>query len=515
MNWRDVEKMLCDRAEEVARYLLPNGKRDGEEWVCGDIDGKPGKSFKVNIGSKAGLHCDFAGNHGGPTFMALWCSVRQAPFKDAITEAKKFLGLRDDWESRFSKRGGVAGAQSRRQDYEPMGGTPSATAGETPATTGKFDAASLKNFKALEEGGAVHRYLTQVRGFEDGTLWTYRIGETLDGRGIVYPYFVTPTDEESETQPKYYEREASWLKFELLERKDGKKVEWTTRGPEKCLFGKALVPKSARSIVITEGEKDAMAWGQYGQWAVSVPFGAKWRGQDKHKPSPNREWIDRDYEWLTQFETIYVCFDSDAAGRKAAMDVVREIGERLCRLVSLPLKPMGGTPSATAGETPATTTEEERYKDANDCLMAGVSREVMEECLKKSREFAPEKVRNANDFKAEFYEDWFEGTGEKGLFIPIEVPFRVRRGEATVWTGFGGHGKSKFLSFVLAGLMCQGERACVASMEVRTRQTLHDLSRQVWGAGSGIIGRSRRMRRIRWRGRSRWRRRMRRVCWSI
>jgi twinkle protein len=455
VNWRDVEKQLADRAEEVCRYLLPNGKRDGEEWVCGDIEGKPGKSFKVNIGSKAGLHCDFAGDARGKTFMALWCSVRSAGFKDAITEAKQFLGIRDDWEKRFSR----PGTTSQRRD-----------ATEQPQERGdKFDAASLKNYKPFEKDSPVYRYLTQVRQLNEEALDLYRIGETLDGRGIVYPYFVTSQDEEGGTKPLYHEREPSWLKFELLERKDGKKVEWTTRGPEKCLFGKALIHSKAREIIITEGEKDAMAWASYGKLAVSVPFGAKWKGQDKNKPSPNREWIDRDYEWLTRFETIYICFDSDAAGRKAAMDVIREIGERLCRLVTLPLK----DPNQPDGE---------RYKDVNECLQHNLATEEMVQCLKESREFAPEKVRNAMDFKAEYYEDWFEGTGEKGLFIPIEVPFRIRRGEATIWTGFGGHGKSKFLSFVLAGLMSQGERACVASMEVRTRQTLHDLSRQVWGS---------------------------------
>lgn len=463
MNWRDIDAKLADRAEEVCRHLLPHGKREGEEWVCGDIDGQPGKSFKVNIGSKVGLYCDFAGGHSGQNLMSLWCAVTRKEFKYAIKEAKQFLGIPDDWEKRFSRPGTVSGSrneESQRRDPN------------------KFDHASLKNFKPLQEGSAVYRYLTEERGLQAATLEGYRVGETLDGRGIVYPYFAPKEDDDlaEGVDAKTLEQEPSWLKFEKLERKEGKKEEWTTRGPEKCLFGKAVVPSSARSIIITEGEKDAMAWAQYGQWAVSVPFGAKSRGKprvdgagQKHLPvSPNREWIDNDYEWLMRFETIYICFDSDGPGRQAALDVIREIGERLCRLVTLPLK----DPNDVEGE---------RYKDANECLQNKITHEEMAQALKESREFAPEKIRNAADFKNEFYEDWFEGTGEKGLFIPIEVPFRVRRGEATIWTGFGGHGKSKFLNYVLAGLMSQGERACVASMEVRTRQTLHDLSRQVFG----------------------------------
>jgi hypothetical protein len=94
-------------------------------------------------------------------------------------------------------------------------------------------------------------------------------------------------------------------------------------------------------LLITEGEKDTLSWASYGAlgWGllpVSVPFGAKWKGQDKARPSPNREWLDRCWPWMQQFEQVFVAMDSDDAGRRAAADLITEIGPRRCRLVELP-----------------------------------------------------------------------------------------------------------------------------------------------------------------------------------
>jgi twinkle protein len=46
---------LAAQAESFVRELLPNGKRDGNEWVVGSLDGEEGKSLKVHLAG------DFAG----------------------------------------------------------------------------------------------------------------------------------------------------------------------------------------------------------------------------------------------------------------------------------------------------------------------------------------------------------------------------------------------------------------------------------------------------------------------
>lgn len=334
MDWHDVEKRLVERVEEVCRHLLPAGKREGGEWVAGNIDGHPGRSLKVNLNDKAGLWRDFAGDKGGKTLVSLWCSVRAKEFKVCIVEAKKFLGLPDDWGKKFFR------PQRPHPDPLPQGEGAASFGSERSDEQG---AAWLGNYTPLTEGCAVLRYLTDERHLDPTVIAAYQIGQSLDGRAIVYPYFVSAREEDEYLEPAEAgtpttTKMPSWLKFELVERKDGKKVEWTTRGPDKCLFGKPVIKAGAREVIITEGEKDAMAWASYGLPAVSVPFGAKFatgQGQQR-RPSPNREWIERDWGWLENFEAIYVAMDMDPPGRRAAMDIVNEIGPRRCRLVSLP-----------------------------------------------------------------------------------------------------------------------------------------------------------------------------------
>lgn len=324
MDWTDIERQLCAQAEGVCKHLLPDGKPVGAEWCGGTVSGVFHDTLKVNLSGKTGLWSHFAGGTGGKTLMSLWCHVRGQEFKHCIREAKQFLGIADDFEKRFHRPGHAQAARSSTAERKP-------------------DGYGLDNFKPLTGGCAVLNYLVNERRLDPVVIEAYGIGQTLDGRAIVYPYFLTETEEESELRAAVESEDGrragpAWLKFEALERVDGKKKEWVTVGAPKCLFGKPVIRRGARELIITEGEKDAMAWACYGLPAVSVPFGAKWKGQDKNRPSPNREWIDRDWPWLENFETIYVALDGDAPGRKAALDVIEEIGPRRCRLVTLPEK---------------------------------------------------------------------------------------------------------------------------------------------------------------------------------
>jgi twinkle protein len=373
--------------------------------------------------------------------------VTKQEFKTAIRKAKEFLGIKDEFDQR-----------DRR--FHRAGTTEKATPAQVAHTSSNRHPASLTNTTALIDDGPVFKYLVNERKIDPHALAPYGIRQSaLDPRVIVYPYFSQDAIDEAIVLTRT--TEPTWLKFESLDRSDaGKKREWTTRAPAKCLFGKNVISPTDKSVIICEGEKDALAWATYGYRAVSVPFGAKWRGMDKSKPSPNREWIDNDWDWLDRFDTIFVSFDSDQPGQKAAMDVINELGPRRCRLVRLP----------------------DGCKDAGDCLLKSVSLEAMQETLDSSKEFAPDKVRNAAEYESEFIDEWFNHTEEDGLKLPISFPFRFRPAELTIWTGFSGHGKTMFLNHALIRLMSGGERACIASMEVRTRITLRNLSRQAWGA---------------------------------
>ncbi len=72
MNLDDIKAALRERALDVAMFLFPQGKRNGREWVCGDIYGNPGGSFSICTGGiKSGMWADFSTGEKG-TMLDLW-----------------------------------------------------------------------------------------------------------------------------------------------------------------------------------------------------------------------------------------------------------------------------------------------------------------------------------------------------------------------------------------------------------------------------------------------------------
>lgn len=57
---------------------------------------------------------------------------------------------------------------------------------------------------------------------------------------------------------------------------------------------------------------------------------------------------------------------------------------------------------------------------------------------------------------------------------------RLRRGELTIWPGINGHGKSMLIGQVALNLLAQGEKVCIASMEMKPAKTMKRMSRQAF-----------------------------------
>lgn len=85
---------LAVRAEDVCRHLLPGGHRRGNRWLCGNMDGEPGKSLSVVIaGPNVGVGSDFATNQAFGNLLELWRLSRGLTFPEAIREAGEWTGL--------------------------------------------------------------------------------------------------------------------------------------------------------------------------------------------------------------------------------------------------------------------------------------------------------------------------------------------------------------------------------------------------------------------------------------
>jgi twinkle protein len=94
-------------------------------------------------------------------------------------------------------------------------------------------------------------------------------------------------------------------------------------------------------------------------------------------------------------------------------------------------------------------------------------------------------VRPASEFFNSVRESFHgETQGATGMTTPwpsIGDDLRFRDGEVTLWAGVNGHGKSGVLGQVALGFMAQGDRVCVASMEMPPEKTIKRMASQ--GAG--------------------------------
>lgn len=423
MHAHELNQRLCARLEQVLEHLFPAGKARRGEYEIGSLAGEAGDSLKVRMqGGKKGYWADFATGAKGRSLLGLWAEVLNGDFPRACKEAKAFLGIEDTFERNFSKRAEVK-----------------------PAA--KLDRAKVR---PMLSGGAVMTYLVNERKLDPLVLQAYHIGEAADGRAIVFPFFAAESKDGTVTIAE----RAYMVKFLALDREGGKKDIFTNpAGVTDSLFGKrAALPAGvlkSGALVITEGELDAMSAAQYGHWGCSVPRGAK--SGAAGKDSPNDQWIAADYEWLRDFERIYLWFDADAPGLAAAHDVAQRLGMERCYIVKTP----------------------RGLKDANECLVAGVPPEEIQQALDAAETLTPENLSWAGAFAEKVKRLlWPPGGVEPGFDLPWALPWRVRPGEMTVWTGFSGHGKTVVLSHIMVHAAALGERPVIASMEVEPEKTL-------------------------------------------
>ena len=83
---------------------------------------------------------------------------------------------------------------------------------------------------------------------------------------------------------------------------------------------------TSKPLLITEGEIDCAAAITCGYSnSGSVPFGAN-----------NYAWIEENWDWLDQFESIIIASDNDEAGKKMRKEIVYRLGSWRCKVVDIP-----------------------------------------------------------------------------------------------------------------------------------------------------------------------------------
>ena len=408
MDATELKLLLADRAEEVCQHLLPAGKRQGREWKVGGLNNEPGNSLGVCLsGTKAGVYADFAANVSGSNLLDLWMNVKQIGYVEALEQASRWAGVSLSDGPKFFRA-----AAQKPKPIEP----------------------AKKEFYDTDPLSESYEYLVGERKIPEEILKKYRIGD-IEGAYVFPSYSVDGNTLEM------------W-KAVAIERPEGKKKTWTSKNAAKVLFGKHACANHSGTLVITEGEIDAMSVAQFGLPAVSVPYGAKC--DTPQGTNPNDEWIQNDWDWLQQFHTILLCFDSDEAGQAAVRDLVPRLGRERCSVIKLP----------------------EGRKDANECLTAGDA-DALAKAILEPIPCDPEEITGVEHWIGAVNKLNDPDAPEEGTSFILDIEFRVRPSELTIWTGTSGSGKTTFLLNAMVGQAAQGQKCCIASFEMTPTKTLN------------------------------------------
>lgn len=232
---------------------------------------------------------------------------------------------------------------------------------------------------------AVYKYL-KSRGFNDETIKHFHIG--AEGNTVKFPYFKNG--------------EITNIKYRDITDKKKMRQE---KDAEPLLFNRDNIEENI--LVICEGEYDAMALHQYKIEAVSVPNGVS-----------GLQWIEQEWDYLESFRHISICFDNDTAGKEGAATLAARLGLWRCSLINLPCK------------------------DANECLMKGITTEEIINCFNSPIDLTPETIVSPDYFTEKIQQLFALGVkmfGTPTAWIELDGILKGWRGsELTVWSGRNG-----------------------------------------------------------------------------
>jgi replicative DNA helicase len=317
MDIKELKYKLLQDLESVLEHLLPHGKRKKDEFCVGSVAGEAGESLRVHLkGDRKGVWSDFSDGNLKGDIIDLWRAVRNLDQGNTFKEIRDYLGV--PYTERKKK-------VYKRPDFPPY---------------------EVKQEAAL-------KYLIEQRKISRETLDLFCIA--WDRKDIILPYYRN-------------DELLHWKKLGI-HRPEGKKVMISSPGTEPCLFGWQAVTNDTRSIIICEGELDAMSFREFGFQALSLPLGGG-KGE-------KQAWIDNEQEHLAKYDTIFLAVDDDYEGHEAAKEIVFRLGQHRCKLVKLP------------------------YKDCNECLAQGVERSAIEDALRNATTVSIETLRGLAPAKNE------------------------------------------------------------------------------------------------------------------
>ncbi len=233
---------------------------------------------------------------------------------------------------------------------------------------------------------------------------------------------------------------------------NGEPVRWKARGikDKKSQFTSPMTDEEKESfkmpffsqskapwcsyLVITEGELDSVVLSQLGvPNCVSLPNGA----------SSVEKTFRNNYEFLQQFDTIYIAFDMDEQGEKAAEKALSMLSPQKFRRICFPCK------------------------DANDWIMQNpeVSINDFENLMANARKVEDTCIKNMHGLPDRYFKAVNLGISS-GWYSIDQLLGGIRVGEVTVVSADTGSGKSTFCMNLMKNLSDRGQGIWINSYEM-------------------------------------------------
>lgn len=404
---------------EVAAYLERKGMdlRKVDKNVvarvcpfCPPTKGKFDNLYKLYVHAESGVYfCHRCSAKGG------WWDLKRR--LGDIVEPTNWLG------------------QEAAPDVAAVNGDAAPASASSSPSRPLLDACVAAKFEAaLSESPAVRDYLLS-RGLSETVVKKYRVGAAQlkfdegDGAWRAHDCVTFPWIEP--TMPT-----AVRAKARSIARKSAMRLE--PRGGRWGLFGMHTVPESATSVVLTEGEFDAMAVHQAtGMPAVSLPNGASSLPPDV-------------LPMLERFKKIYLWLDDDVAGQEGARQFANKLGIQRCVLVST-------RDGSSAGP-----------KDANEALLAGHD---LQQLVDRARPVPHERIVSFAELRDDVQRELANPLQVRGIQSAMlpglnRILKGHRRGELSVFSGSTGIGKTTVLSQMSLDYCQQGVSTLWGSFEL-------------------------------------------------
>ncbi len=229
-------------------------------------------------------------------------------------------------------------------------------------------------------------------------------------------------------------------------RKAGKNFSVLGGGKDMPLFGQHLWGSNGKSVVITEGEIDALSVAQAFnlKWpVVSLPNGAQ----------SALAAIKNAWEWLCGFEKIVLCFDMDTPGREACEKVAQALPSGKAFIMRMP----------------------DGYKDANDVLVK-LGTAPITQAYWNAALYRPDGVITFSELKEAILNPKVSPSIPYPWLCLEQKTLGIRKGELVTVTAGSGLGKSTFVKEILYDLAVNHNKPVglifLEEQGVRTAETL-------------------------------------------